>query len=104
MLQMMHQGPPHFDFHEPLDGDSARLEMIDQQILQLLSKRFAMARYLPDDRLDDEELRRKSMTAIRRKAFELGIPVSLVTDFWDRMFDAADAMRGREAAHRRAAD
>jgi hypothetical protein len=28
---------------------------------------------------------------VRRKAFELGIPVSLVTDFWDRMLDAEQA-------------
>ncbi|KHS49125.1 chorismate mutase [Novosphingobium subterraneum] len=35
------------------------------------------------------------MAVIRRRAFELGIPVGLVTDFWDRLMDAADAVQAQ---------
>lgn len=66
---------------------------IDRQILFLLSQRFALARTLGDGAWDDDEERRAAMAVIRRKAFELGVPVSLVSDFWDRLSDASIAVR-----------
>ncbi|WP_448994716.1 hypothetical protein [Novosphingobium sp.] len=42
----------------------------------------------------DEE-RKAQLTLIRRHAFELGIPVSLVSDFWDRLLDASDAIQAQ---------
>lgn len=66
---------------------------IDRQILFLLSQRFALARTVGDGAWEDEGERREAMAVIRRKAFELGVPVSLVSDFWDRLSDASIAMR-----------
>ncbi|MBB4612636.1 hypothetical protein [Novosphingobium taihuense] len=43
----------------------------------------------------DEEERKAQLSVIRRKAFELGIPVGLVTDFWDRLLDASEAMQAQ---------
>ncbi|MFY8195903.1 chorismate mutase [Novosphingobium sp. B1] len=72
------------------------LEAIDLQILQLLSLRFASSSADAEKHgtgvgVGDEDHRAATLSRIRRKAFELGIPVSLVTDFWDRMLDAEQA-------------
>ena len=75
------------------DTVSGGVDAIDQQILLLLSRRFALARAEGEGAWHDDEERRAALAVIRRKAFELGVPVSLVTDFWDRLADASAAMR-----------
>lgn len=94
-------GPPRIDFFDPQDSASGGVEAIDQQILILLSQRFAFARHHGEASAHDDDMRRQSLAAIRRKAFELGIPVSLVADFWDRMFDASAAMRDQAIMQQR---
>lgn len=66
---------------------------IDLQILSLLSQRFGLSGQ--DERSVDltEEQRKAQLSLIRRHAFELGIPVALVSDFWDRLLDASDAIQ-----------
>lgn len=78
----------------PLLSDNAEssVAVIDQQILLLLSQRFALARTAGEGAWRDEDERGQGIAAIRRQAFELGVPVSLVVDFWDRLSDASAAM------------
>lgn len=94
---MMHERPPRPEQSQPLDHASDGMAAIDLEILSLLSQRFGMAAEAgaPAD-LSDEE-RKAQLSAIRRRAFELGIPVGLVTDFWDRLLDAAEAMQLQRA-------
>jgi len=84
---------PHLEFQALPDCATVDVASIDQQILLLLSQRFALARTAGDGVWDDDDDRRAAHSAIRRKAFELGVPVSLVADFWDRLSDASAAMR-----------
>lgn len=71
------------------------VEAIDRRILELLSQRFALLRDDARNGLaidyDDEDHRRAAISSARRIAFELGIPVGLVGDFWDRLYDASAA-------------
>ncbi|MES2302300.1 MAG: chorismate mutase [Pseudomonadota bacterium] len=90
---MMHERPPRPEHCAPLDPVSSGVEAIDQQILQLLSQRFALARAVGAGGWEDADDRRKAISAIRSRAFELGVPVGLVADFWDRMAEASLAMR-----------
>lgn len=90
---------PNPDSSALADISAATVDMIDQQILLLLSRRFALARTAGDGVWDDEDERRAALAAIRRRAFELGVPVSLVADFWDRLSDASGAMH-RQAKSR----
>jgi isochorismate pyruvate lyase len=83
---------PHSDSSALSDLSAGTVAAIDQQILLLLSSRFALARSAGDGVWDDEDERRAALAAIRRRAFELGVPVSLVADFWDRLTDASAAM------------
>lgn len=75
------------------DTVSGGVAAIDQQILLLLSQRFALARAKGEGAWHDDDERRGALAMIRRRAFELGVPVSLVADFWDRLADASAAMR-----------
>ncbi len=90
---MMHERPPRPEHCAPLDAVSSGVEAIDQQILLLLSQRFAIARAVGAGGWDDGDHRRQAMAALREQAFQLGVPVGLVADFWDRMADASLAMR-----------
>lgn len=93
---MMHERPPRPEQCEPLESLSSGVEAIDLQILALLSQRFGMSRDAVDGSgLGDEEDRKAQLSVIRRRAFELGIPVGLVTDFWDRLLDASEAMQAQ---------
>ncbi|SCY39128.1 Chorismate mutase [Novosphingobium aromaticivorans] len=89
----MHDRPPRIELCQPPEPGSGSVEAIDQQILFLLSQRFGLAREHDQVALQNDDARTAQLASIRRKAFELGIPVSLVTDFWDRMLDASAAMR-----------
>lgn len=93
---MMHERPPRPEQDISLRPMTDGLEAIDLQILHLLSQRFASAaldtqNHKTADAVGDENHRTATLSRVRRKAFELGIPVSLVTDFWDRMLDAEQA-------------
>lgn len=92
---MMHERPPRPEHCEPLGSSSSGVEAIDLQILALLSQRFGMSRDAADLIGASEEDRKAQLTVIRRRAFELGIPVALVTDFWDRLLDASEAMQAQ---------
>lgn len=77
----------------PLPAYSAEgVADIDQQILLLLSQRFALARTAGEGAWQDEDERRAGLSALRSKAFALGVPVSLVADFWERLSDASAAL------------
>src|SRR3990167_3431768 len=92
---MMHEGPPRSDQSQPLESLSGGLEAIDLQILSLLSQRFGLAASTTVQRELSDDERKAQMAVIRRRALELGIPVELVTDFWDRLMDAADAVQAQ---------
>jgi isochorismate pyruvate lyase len=92
---MMHERPPRPEHFEPLGNHSSSAEAIDLQILALLSQRFGLSRDATDMAGAGDEERTAQLSVIRRRAFELGIPVALVTDFWDRMLDAAEAMQAQ---------
>lgn len=86
-------------FSDALEG----IDVIDRKLLELLSMRFSFVRVaagLNEDRidLDDEEVRKRSLSAIRRRAFELEVPVGLVGDFWERLFEISAALE-RQARH-----
>ncbi len=88
MLEM----PPQQDTSALPDSAADDIAAIDQEILLLLSRRFALARTSGEGAWLDEDERRAGIGAIRSKAFELGVPVSLVVDFWDRLADASAAL------------
>ncbi|WP_068077622.1 chorismate mutase [Novosphingobium lentum] len=74
----------------------AAVDAIDRALIENLSRRFAYTRAaarIEQDRAEQaEELRRKSTIATaRQQAFDRGVPVGLVGDFWDRLFDASVA-------------
>lgn len=91
----MNERPPRLDQSQPLESASEGMAAIDLQILSLLSQRFGLAD--EDGNLDvaSEEQRKAQLSLIRRRAFELGIPVGLVTDFWDRLLDASEARQAQ---------
>lgn len=88
MLEMS----PQQDTSALSDSAAGDIAVIDQEILLLLSRRFALARTAGEGAWLDEDERSAGLGAIRSKAFELGIPVSLVVDFWDRLYDASAAL------------
>ena len=92
---MMHERPPRPEQSQPFESVSEGMAAIDLQILCLLSQRFGLAG--DDDGLGaaSEEQRKAQLSLIRRRAFELGIPVGLVTDFWDRLLDASEAIQAQ---------
>lgn len=103
-MELMSEGPPNPEDFVTLDDVFSGIDLVDRQLIDLLSRRFALVRAaakLNDGRfnLDDEERRRAVLSAIRRRAFELGVPVGLVGDFWDRLFDASVAFE-RQARER----
>ncbi|MGV3510677.1 MAG: hypothetical protein ACO1OX_01610 [Novosphingobium sp.] len=92
---MMHERPPRPDQSQPLEQASDGVTAIDLQILSLLSQRFGLSGRSESLSDPTDEERKAQLTLIRRHAFELGIPVSLVSDFWDRLLDASDAIQAQ---------
>lgn len=74
------------------DDATFAIAAIDQEILLLLSRRFALARATGAGAWGDGDERQAALSKIRKKAFELGIPVSLVVDLWERLSDAVQAV------------
>lgn len=101
---MMHERPPRPDQSQPLEGFFTGTDDIDLQILMLLSQRFSLLQQEGAIPQGDEDERKRALAAIRRKAFELGIPVGLVADFWERMFDASAAITMQAARRSLAKD
>lgn len=93
----MHERPPRPEQSRPLESDSDGLDSIDLQILSLLSQRFGVAGEPGSATVASEERRKIQLSLIRRRAFELGIPVALVTDFWDRLMDASEAIQAQRS-------
>jgi len=99
---MMQEPPPSPGAHRlpatvpgAVEAVSGGVEAIDRLLLELLSQRFALlreeARGGTAIDYEDDDLRRAAISAARRVAFELGVPVGLVGDFWDRLYDASAA-------------
>ncbi|MBB3860455.1 hypothetical protein GGQ88_001721 [Novosphingobium hassiacum] len=91
----MDQWPPRLDLNLPPGDGADGLAAIDEHILSLLTQRLAMTPYQPSSPLFNDQHRRDTLSLVRKKAFKLGIPVGLAVDFWDRMLDAAEAIRDR---------
>lgn len=99
---LMNQWSPRPELNLPSGDASGSVEAIDHQILLLLSQRLTITREDGDGVWHEGEQRRSAISAIRRRAFELGVPVGLVADFWDRLADASAAMRNQVVSQQRA--
>ncbi|OYW47716.1 MAG: hypothetical protein B7Z36_02145 [Novosphingobium sp. 12-63-9] len=99
MMQEPPPSPGEYRLPLPVAGGAEAvpggIEAIDRLILELLSQRFALLRDAARNGAaidyDDEDHRRAAISGARRLAFELGVPVGLVGDFWDRLHDATAA-------------
>ncbi|MBF9150222.1 chorismate mutase [Novosphingobium jiangmenense] len=80
-----------------MESVSDGVESIDLQILSLLSQRFGLAAEAGGATAASDDQRKMQLSLIRRRAFELGIPVALVTDFWDRLMDASEAIQAQRS-------
>lgn len=93
---MMQDTPPSFADCQSLDDVLGGVDAIDRQMLSLLSQRFELMREaarinpMPDPFSEDLH-RNRVISHVRRTAFEMGVPVGLVGDFWDRLVDASIA-------------
>jgi chorismate mutase len=92
-MPVMTQGPIRPGESGPPEDVLGGLAAIDRRILELLAQRFALVRNagIAGADLEDDDMRRKAIADVRRAAFELGVPVGLVGDFWDRLADASAA-------------
>ena len=77
----------------------AGVDEIDRQLVALLAERFAhmraAARIKPDRSMVRDEARKAQVIAqAKAAAFELGVPVGLIGDFWDRLVEASIAYEG----------
>jgi isochorismate pyruvate lyase len=93
---MMHDTPPSPNDCRSLDDVLGGVDAIDRQILLLLSQRFELMREAAmldplSDSFDGDAHRNRVISHVRRAAFEMGVPVGLVGDFWDRLVDASIA-------------
>jgi len=88
----------------------AGVDRLDRQLVELLAARFgymdAAARIKPDRGAVRDEARKAQVIAnVAGHARELGVPVGVVTDLWERLvegsiayeFDRFDAMRAGQA-------
>lgn len=92
----MTEGAPEPDDCTTLAEVAAGIEAIDLAIIAQLARRFAYmwaAAALKDSAaaVTDEAPHRARLMHARRAAFEQGVPVGLVGDFWDRLVDASIA-------------
>lgn len=74
----------------------AGVDQLDRTLVELLARRFgymrAAARIKPErSQVRDEERKAQVIAAARASAFELGVPVGLVGDFWERLVEASIA-------------
>lgn len=74
----------------------AGVDALDRQLVELLARRFgymrAAARIKPERALVRDEARKSQViAAARAAAFELGVPVGLVGDFWERLVETSIA-------------
>jgi isochorismate pyruvate lyase len=74
----------------------AGVDALDRQLVELLARRFgymrAAARIKPErGQVRDEARKAAVIEAARQSAFELGVPVGLVGDFWERLVEASIA-------------
>lgn len=89
---------------QTLDPDDCRtmtdvragVDQVDRQLVELLARRFgymrAAARIKPErSQVRDEERKAQVIAAARAAAFELGVPVGLVGDFWERLVETSIA-------------
>ena len=89
---------------QTLDPDDCRtmidvragVDQLDRQLVELLARRFgymrAAARIKSErSQVRDEERKAQVIAAARAAAFELGVPVGLVGDFWERLVEASIA-------------
>ncbi|MEZ5708439.1 MAG: chorismate mutase [Blastomonas sp.] len=74
----------------------AGVDALDARLIEMLALRFgymeAAARIKPEfGMVRDEERKAEVIANARTAALEKGIPVGLVTDFWDRLVEASIA-------------
>ena len=74
----------------------AGVDSVDQRLVALLDERFAYmraaARIKPErGHVRDEARKAQVIAAARAAAFDLGVPVGLVGDFWERLVEASIA-------------
>ena len=77
----------------------AGVDALDREIIELFARRFgymrAAARIKPDRSMVRDEARKAQVIAqAKEAAFELGVPVGLIGDFWDRLVEASIAYEG----------
>lgn len=105
---MMQDTPPSPQDCRSLDHVLRGVDAIDQQLLALLSQRFDLMREVAvldplTDSFDGDSHRHRVMSNVRRAAFEMGVPVGLVGEFWDRLVDASIATERQARARLRSA-
>ena len=77
----------------------AGVDALDRELVALLATRFgymrAAARIKPERGMVRDEARKAQVIAqAKEAAFELGVPVGLVGDFWERLVEASIAYEG----------
>ena len=77
----------------------AGVDALDRELIELFARRFsymrAAARIKPDRSMVRDEARKAQVIAqAKAAAFELGVPVGLIGDFWDRLVEASIAYEG----------
>lgn len=77
----------------------AGVDALDRELVELLATRFgymrAAARIKPERGMVRDEARKAQVIAqAKAAAFELGVPVGLVADFWERLVEASIAYEG----------
>ncbi|WP_373488370.1 chorismate mutase [Blastomonas sp.] len=77
----------------------AGVDALDRQIIALLETRFgymrAAARIKPErGQVRDEPRKAQVIANAKAAAFDAGVPVGLIGDFWDRLVEASIAYEG----------
>ncbi|GGB50195.1 hypothetical protein GCM10010833_01030 [Blastomonas aquatica] len=77
----------------------AGVDALDRELIALLETRFgymrAAARIKPDrGHVRDEPRKAQVIAQAKAAAFEAGVPVGLVADFWERLVEASIAYEG----------
>lgn len=72
------------------------VDALDTDLVDLLARRFAYmraaARIKPERAaVRDERRKAEVIEAARRRALALGVPIGLVSDFWERLVEASIA-------------
>lgn len=77
----------------------AGVDALDRELIALLATRFgymrAAARIKPERAMVRDEARKAQVIAqAKAAAFDAGVPVGLVADFWERLVEASIAYEG----------